>query len=123
MSSTDIRQRAMALLDQLPHTKLAAVVQLLEVLAEPISPPSESHPSGDPEEAQWLAVIERPLTDFEQARLEDLRERCEWCELSEAEHQELIQYEDRLEQDRAERLEALMNLAKLRNLDLSSLNR
>ncbi|MBD2424774.1 hypothetical protein [Phormidium sp. FACHB-1136] len=107
MSSTDIRQRAMALLDQLPHTKLAAVVQLLEVLAEPISPPSESHPSGD----------------FDQARLEDLRERCEWCELSEAEHQELIQYEDRLEQDRAERLEALMNLAKLRNLDLSSLNR
>lgn len=121
MSSTDIRQRAMALLDQLPHTKLAAVVQLLEVLAEPISQSSESR--SHLEEAQWLAVIERPLTDFDQARLEDLRERCEWCELSEAEHQELIQYEDRLEQDRAERLEALMNLAKLRNLDLSSLNR
>jgi len=49
-----------------------------------------------------------------------LRERCEWGQLSEAEHQELLQCEDRLEQDRAERLEALINLAKLRNLDLIS---
>lgn len=65
-------------------------------------------------------MIERPLTDFDQARLENLRQRCKWGELSEAEHQELIQYEDSLEQDRVERLEALMNLAKLRNLDLIS---
>ena len=101
MSSTDIRQRAMALLDQLPHTKLAAVVQLLEVLAEPISQSSESR--SHLEEAQWLAVIERPLANFDPARLEDLRERCEWGQLSEAEHQELLHYEDRLEQDRAER--------------------
>lgn len=35
MSPLDIRQRAIALLDQLPQTKLSAVVQLLEVLAEP----------------------------------------------------------------------------------------
>ncbi len=113
----------MALLDQLPNTKLAAVVQLLEVLAEPISQSSESQSPSHLEEAQWLAVIERPLANFDQARLEDLRERCEWGQLSEAEHQELIQCEDRLEQDRVERLEALINLAKLRNLDLISLNR
>jgi len=48
-------------------------------------------------------VIERPLANFDPARLEDLRERCEWGQLSEAEHQELLHYEDRLEQDRAER--------------------
>lgn len=117
MSSIDMRQRAIALLDQLSHTKLAAVVQLLEVLAEPISQFSESQPSGNPEEARLLAVIQRLLMDFDQARLEALRERCEWGQLSEAEHQELIQAEDRLEQDRAERLEALMNLANLRNFD------
>lgn len=49
-------------------------------------------------------------------------QRCEWGELTEAEHQELIRYEDLLEQHRVERLEALMELAKLRNLDLVTLN-
>ena len=119
MASTDLRQRVIALLDQLPQTKLVAVVQLLEVLAEPISQSPDAQKPANPEEAQWLAVIQRPLAHFDQARLGDLRQRCEWGQLSEAEHQELLQYEDQLEQDRAERLEALMNLAKLRNLDLT----
>ncbi|MBD2527537.1 hypothetical protein H6G86_35440, partial [Nostoc sp. FACHB-133] len=39
------------------------------------------------------------------------------------EHEELIQYEDQLEQLRVERLEALMELARLRNMDLLTLNR
>jgi hypothetical protein len=43
----------------------------------------------------------------------DLRDRCEWGELTEAEHQELIDYEDLLEQKRVERLEDLLQLAKL----------
>jgi len=118
MSPIDIRQQAIALLDQLPQYKLAVVVQLLEVLAEPTP-----QPSANPEEAQLLAVIQQHLPEPEQARLDDLRDRCEWGELSDAEHQELIRYEDLLEQHRVERLEALMNLAKLRNLDLLSLNR
>lgn len=118
MPSIDIRQRAISLLDQLPQNKLAAVVQLLEVLAEPIPQTPAS-----PEETQLLAVIQRHLPAPEQTRLDDLRDRCEWGELTEAEHQELIRYEDLLEQHRVERLEALINLAKLKNLDLLSLNR
>lgn len=127
MPSLDIRQRAIALLDQLPQDKLAAVVQLLEVLAEPVP-----QTLANPDEAPLLAIIQWQLPASEQSRLDDLRDaqraaqegqRCEWGELSEAEHQELIRYEDLLEQYRVERLEALMNLAKLKNLDLLSLNR
>jgi hypothetical protein len=118
MSSIDIRQQAIALLDQLPQNKLVAVVQLLEILAEPTAQTSAS-----PEEARLLEVIQHHLPESEQARLDDLRGRCEWGELSETEYQELIRYEDQLEQHRVERLEALMELAKLRNLDLVSLNR
>jgi hypothetical protein len=127
MPPIDIRQRAIALLDQLPQNKLVAVVQLLEVLAEP-APQTPTNP----DEAPLLAIIQWQLPPLEQSRLDDLRDaqraaqegqRCEWGELSEAEHQQLIHYEDRLEQHRVERLEALMNLAKLRNLDLLSLNR
>lgn len=117
MSPLDIRQRAIALLDQLPQNKLVAVVQLLEVLAEPTPQTLAS-----PEEASLLSVIQWQLPAPEQSRLDDLRDRCEWDELSEAEHQELLSYEDRLEQHRVERLEALIALAKLRKLDLISLN-
>jgi hypothetical protein len=117
MSPLDIRQRAIALLDQLPQNKLSAVVQLLEVLAEPTS-----QTPANPEEAPLLAVIQWQLPASEQSRLNDLRDRCEWGELSEVEHQELLHYEDRLEHHRVERLAALIALAKLRNLDLISLN-
>ena len=117
MPPLDIRQRAIALLDQLPQNKLAAVVQLLEVLAEPVP-----QTLARSEETPLLAIIQWQLPAPEQSRLDDLRDRCEWGELSDAEHQELLHYEDRLEQHRVERLEALMALAKLRNLDLISLN-
>jgi hypothetical protein len=117
MPPLDIRQRAIALLDQLPQNKLAAVVQLLEVLADPAP-----QTPANPDEARLLEVIQRQLPTAEQARLDDLRNQCEWGEFSEDEHQELIHYEDLLEQYRVERLAALMSLAKLRNLDIISLN-
>ncbi len=113
----DIRQKAIALIDQLPQDKLMAVVQLLEFLAEP---PQQSTISA--QEAQLLEAIENHLPEDEQTRLDTLRDRCEWGELTEAEHQELVGYEDLLEQQRVERLEALIELAKLRNIDLMRLN-
>jgi hypothetical protein len=115
--ASDIRQKAIALIGQLPQDKLMAVVQLLEFLAQP---PQQSTISG--QEAQLLEVIENHLPEDEQVRLDTLRDRCEWGELSEAEHQELIGYEDLLEQQRVERLEALIELAKIRNIDLMRLN-
>ena len=107
MPPLDIRQRAIALLDQLLQNKLTAVVQLLEVLTEP------AHQTLDnPDESPLLAIIQWQLTAPEQSRLNDLRNRCEWGELSDAEHQELLRYEDPLEHHQVERLEALLALAK-----------
>ncbi|MGB3612755.1 MAG: hypothetical protein WBA10_03105 [Elainellaceae cyanobacterium] len=111
----DIRQRAVLLIDQLPQSKLEAVVQLLEVLTEPAA-------GATREESHLLATIQRRLPEPEQTRLDGLRTRCEWGELSESEHQELIGFEDRLEQYRVERLEALIALAQLKDLDLPMLN-
>ncbi|HEY9879719.1 MAG TPA: hypothetical protein V6D29_14770 [Leptolyngbyaceae cyanobacterium] len=117
MSPVDIRQRAITLIEQLPQNKLAAVVQLLEILTEPLY-----QQETNPEEAHLLEVIQRQLPLAEQIRLNELRDQCEWDELSEIEHQELIRYEDLLEQQQTERLAALIELAKLRNLDLLSLH-
>jgi hypothetical protein len=113
----DIRQRAIALIEQLPTEKLAAITQLLEILAEP------AVTSDHPEESSLLETIQRQLPPDTQTRLTELRDRCEWGELTEAEHRELLNYEDLLEQRNVERLEALMKLASIRNVDLVTLNR
>ena len=94
------------------------MVQLLEFLSEPSM---KTIPSL--QEATLLQTIQCHFSTEDQSRLEELRDRCEWKELLEAEHQELIHYEDLLEQQNAERLAALIELAKLRNTDLVTLNR
>ncbi|MEG5140919.1 MULTISPECIES: hypothetical protein [unclassified Microcoleus] len=111
-----IRAQAIALIDRLPTERLTAVVQLLEFLAEP------SEQTIASQEASLLQIIQHCLPVEEQKQLESLRERGEWGELTEAEQQELIGYEDLLEQQRVERLKALIQLAKLRNIDLTILN-
>jgi hypothetical protein len=118
MSSADSRQKAISLIEQLPQDTLVAVVQLLEFLAAPL-------PLApiDVEAARLLTTIQKQPSDIDQTRLNELRDRCEWDQLSDLEHQELIHYEDAIEQHRVERLEALLKLAKLRNIDLISLNR
>lgn len=116
--ATDIRRRAIELIEQLSEERLTAVVQLLEFLSEP-----SKFAASNPIELALVEVIQRRLAPNEQKRLEELRKRGEWGELTDMEHEELIQYEDQLEQWRVERLEALMELARLRNMDLLTLNR
>lgn len=116
--ATDIRRRAIALIEQLSPEKLTAVVQLLEFLSEP-----SQQEASNSQEVALLDVIQRHLQPNQQQRLQDLRDRCEWGELTDIEHEELIQYEDQLEQWRVERLEALMELARLKNIDFLTLNR
>lgn len=117
-SVSDARKRAIELIEQLAPQQLTAIVQLLELL----SVPSQQTPSNS-EEVALVEMIQHHLPAEEQMHLDELRDRCEWAELTEREQQELIEYEDRLEQWRVERLEALIALAKLRNIDLLTLNR
>ena len=116
--ATDIRRRAIELIEHLSEERLTAVVQLLEFLSEP-----SKFAASNPIELALVEVIQRCLAPNEQKRLEELRKRGEWGELTDMEHEELITYEDQLEQWRVERLEALMELARLRNIDLLTLNR
>ncbi|MEL6261470.1 MAG: hypothetical protein AAFR12_10420 [Cyanobacteria bacterium J06626_6] len=117
-SSTESRQRAIALIEQLSETRLPAVVQLLELLSSPVEQQVRIQ-----EESRLLKKIEQQLPEAEQAQLDDLRQRCEWEQLTDEEHQALIRYEDHQEQFRVDRLSALIELTKLKGLDLIDLNR
>jgi hypothetical protein len=104
----DETQRAIALVEQLPADKLAIALTFLEQLTQKT------------DETSLLQVIQQqPVID--RSRLNELRDRCEYGDLSPEQHQELMQYEDELERHNVERLDAIMHLAKLKNIDFQTL--
>jgi hypothetical protein len=111
-------QRAIALIDQLPPDKLNIAVTFLENLTQQTSV-SQDNPIAD-EISLRRIIQQRPTID--QARLDDLRDRNEWVTLTDEEHQELIRYEEQLEQYSVDRLQAMIQLAQLKNIDLPTLN-
>ena len=116
-ATTEIRQRAIALLEQLPGESLVKVVDFLESLYREVLQLSEP-PKLQASEATLLQIIQRCLSPEEQDRLTYLRSLNETGEITETEHQELLMYVNLVEQQDADRAEALIELAQLRQVDL-----
>ena len=108
-ASSDIRQRARELVEQLPGNSLSQAVAFMETL----------HPNrGAALEQPLLDQIQQTLSPEDQARLDYLRQQKEAETISDTEYEELLAFVERVEQQDAERAEALIQLAELRNVDL-----
>ncbi|MGI0494609.1 hypothetical protein ACN4EG_22720 [Alkalinema pantanalense CENA528] len=105
---TEAIQKAIALVEQLPADKLTIALDFLEKLTQTT------------DEASLMQIIQQPLS-IDRTRLNELRDRCEYGHLSPEEHQELTRYEDELERLNVDRIDAIMHLAKLRNIDFQTL--
>jgi hypothetical protein len=119
-TSTNMRQHAQQLIEQLPGSSLPQVVTFLEDLCGNIDPARQPLPE-DPQEQNLLRTIQHKLAPEEQSRLTYLRQQNESETITELEHQELLEYIDRIEQQDAERAEALIQLAEIRKVDLKKL--
>ncbi|BAZ87916.1 hypothetical protein [Dolichospermum compactum] len=119
-ATTEIRQRAITLLEQLPGESLIKAVEFLESLSHEFLQLSAASKTPNSETA-LLQIIQRRLSPEEQHRLSYLREQNENEEITETEYQELLKYINRIEQQDAERAEALIKLAQLRQVDLKVL--
>ncbi len=117
---TEIRKRAMALVEQLPGESLTKAVEFLEALSHEASEVRESIPA-EPQEEALLQIIQRRLSPEDQTQLAYLRQQNETGEITEAEYQDLLAYVDRVECQDAERAEALIQLARIRKVDLKTL--
>lgn len=117
---TEIRQRVIALLEQLPGESLIKAVEFLEALSHEALQVSEA-PNPHISEAALLQIIQQCLSPKEQDRLAYLRQQNEIGVITDTEHQELLMYVERIEQQDAERAEALIKLAQLRKVDLQVL--
>lgn len=98
---------------------MKTAVELLEALcceaSQHIGATSKS------QEEVLVQIIQRRLPEDDQTRLTYLRQQNESGEITEAEHQELLAYVDQVELEDAERAEALIQLAKIRGVDLQTL--
>ncbi|NJN13692.1 MAG: hypothetical protein HC815_39710 [Richelia sp. RM1_1_1] len=117
--ATEIRKRAIALLEQLPGESLVRAVEFLEALSHEVLQVSVTLPEAS--EAALLEIIQHRLSPVEQERLTYLRQQNEAGVITDAEHQELLMFVERVEQQDAERAEALIKLAQLRQVDLKVL--
>ena len=75
------------------------------------------------QELELLGVVQRHLPRSQQERWILLRQKLEQETLTEREHQEFLTYSDLLESWNAERVEAVMTLAKLRGVEFKTLYR
>ncbi|MBW4689854.1 MAG: hypothetical protein KME40_33425 [Komarekiella atlantica HA4396-MV6] len=116
----EIRKRAIALLEQLPGESLVKAVEFLESLSHEALQVSEALKS-EASEVALIQIIQRRLSSEEQDRLTYLRQKNEAGVITQTEHQELLMYVERVEQQDAERAEALIKLAQLRQVDLKVL--
>ena len=117
--STGDRQKVMQLVEQLPEESLSEVIELLSNL---LRQTRQSQPliSSSSEEF-LLQVIDRRLLPDDQARLDYLREQNESGDITEAEHQELLDFVSRVENEDAQRAAAILQLAQIRKVDVLSL--
>ena len=117
---TEIRQRAIALLEQLPGESLIKAVEFLESLSHQALQVSETKIS-ETRETDLIQIIQHQLSSQQQDRLNYLRQQNETEEITETEHQELLIYVELIEKQDAERAEALIQLAQMRGVDLQLL--
>jgi len=117
---TEIRQRAIALLEQLPGESLVKAVEFLESLSHQALQVSETK-TYKTRETDLIQIIQRRLYAEQQDRLNYLRQQNEIGDITEIEHQELLIYVELIEKQDAERAEALIQLAQIRGVDLQVL--
>jgi hypothetical protein len=114
--TTILRQRLQTLVETLPEESLLRAESLLTDLKS-----AAVSPSTGSQEAPLIAIIERRLAPEAQTRLNDLRQRLADETITEAEHQELLTFIDPIEQMDAERVEAMIQLAQLRQVNLNTI--
>lgn len=112
MTASDIRQRARELVEQLPGSSLTKAVAFMETLHD------DSGAELEPEQ-RLLNQIQQQLSPEDQTRLTYLRQQKESEIITDSEYQELLAFVERVEQQDAERAEALIQLAALRKVDLN----
>jgi hypothetical protein len=119
MTATITRQDTIALIDALPNETLPELAQFIEYLR--FKTFGRAAFVTETDRQKLLAVIQRRLAPEQQQRLDRLRQKNESGELTPAEHVELLQITEQIENADAERASALIELARLHKKPVSTI--
>jgi hypothetical protein len=106
------RQRAIALIETLSPEQMTQALELLQKLV-----------GSKNLETEWIEIINRRLSSEDQARLNLLRDWLYEESITEEEHQELLEWVDRIDRLDAERTSAMIQLAEYRKVDFDAIVR
>jgi hypothetical protein len=118
--SIEKRQKALSLLEKLPKESLNKAVEYLETLSQNVQQETVNSIIVS-NENQLIEIIQLRLSPDKQKRLDYLRQQNETGKITEQEHQELLNYVDQIEEQDAQRAEALIQLAQLRQVYLKTI--
>lgn len=107
------------MIEGLPSESLQELVRFIEFLR--FRGGQEAKPPSNDAEAPLIALIRQRLPPEDQRRLSALRATKEDRPLTPEEHAELLAYVERVEREDAERAQALIELARLRKVPLTTL--
>ncbi len=111
LSQSD-RDRAIALIHTLSPEQITQALAMLQELAGTVDV-----------ETEWIEIINRKLSTEEKARLNLLRDWLYDESITEEEHQELLEWVDRIARMDAERTRAMICLAEHRKVDFDAIVR
>jgi hypothetical protein len=112
--TANLRQHLQTLLEALPEASLLQAETLLAAL----NPTTHANAANPSQEESLIAIIQRRLPPQDQQRLNTLRLRLADETITPAEHQELLDGVEPIEQMDLERAEAMIQLAQLRHITL-----
>jgi len=114
--TANLRQRLQTLIEALPEASLLQAETLLTAL----NPDPHAAAATLSQEDALIAIIQRRLPPQDQHCLNALRLRLADETITPVEHQELLNFVERVEQMDLERAEAMIHLAQLRNITLDA---
>ena len=123
MSELVTRKQVIELIDTLPKEAWPELAEFAEFLRFKLGPrDSAASPYGsDASEQSLLKIIQRRLEPDQQTRLDTLRQKNETGSLTQSERDQLLTFVEQIEKSDAERAQALIELARLRNAPVAEL--
>jgi len=110
------REKVIELVEHLPSDVLPDVFAYLEKVSQ-----KRVKKGNSSKEQVLVKTIQHRLSAEEQARLDELREKSEWGELTEDENKELSVFVERVEREDAERAKAIVQLARVRDVPVTEI--
>ena len=106
-----------------PKTRQKKALSAMRQALQTVSPSKSKAPRLSKKETELFLKINRGLSEVQRQRLHELNDKLEYSTITDEEHAELLSLTDLAEQISVDRLQAIIDLAKLRKVSPAEMMR